>query len=76
MLTFSNLHCRRGEKVILDGVSFTIHAKQHVGLVGLSDQLTIGGVEMAEHHLGVDEVLRTAQADDPDALFSAGLAQG
>ena len=34
MLTFSNLHCRRGEKVILDGVSFTIHAKQHVGLVG------------------------------------------
>jgi ATP-binding cassette subfamily F protein 3 len=34
MLTFSNLFVRRGEKVILDGVSFTIHAKQHVGLVG------------------------------------------
>ena len=34
MLTFSNVFCRRGEKVILDGVSFTIHAKQHVGLVG------------------------------------------
>ena len=34
MLTFSNLHCRRGEKVILEGASFTVHAKQHVGLVG------------------------------------------
>ncbi|MEE4300085.1 MAG: ATP-binding cassette domain-containing protein [Pseudomonadales bacterium] len=34
MLTFSNLHCRRGEKVILDGASFTVHAGQHVGLVG------------------------------------------
>jgi ATP-binding cassette subfamily F protein 3 len=34
MLTFANCFVRRGEKVILDGVSFTIHAKQHVGLVG------------------------------------------
>ena len=34
MLTFSKLHCRRGEKIILDAATFTIHAKQHVGLVG------------------------------------------
>ncbi|MEE4361765.1 MAG: ATP-binding cassette domain-containing protein, partial [Pseudomonadales bacterium] len=34
MLTFSNTFVRRGEKVILDGASFTIHAKQRVGLVG------------------------------------------
>ncbi len=34
MLTFANLFLRRGEKVILDGVSFTIHGRQHVGLVG------------------------------------------
>ncbi|MCC5873737.1 MAG: ATP-binding cassette domain-containing protein [Gammaproteobacteria bacterium] len=34
MLTFANLFVRRGEKVILDGVSFTIHGRQHVGLVG------------------------------------------
>ncbi len=34
MLTFANVFLRRGEKVILDGVSCTIHARQHVGLVG------------------------------------------
>ncbi|HSG89126.1 MAG TPA: ATP-binding cassette domain-containing protein [Pseudomonadales bacterium] len=34
MLTFSNTFVRRGDKVILDGASFTVHAKQHVGLVG------------------------------------------
>lgn len=34
MLTFANVHLRRGQKVILDGVSFTVHGRQHVGLVG------------------------------------------
>ena len=34
MLTFSNTFVRRGEKVILEGASFTVHAGQHVGLVG------------------------------------------
>ncbi len=34
MLTFANVHLRRGDKTILDGVSFTIHGRQHVGLVG------------------------------------------
>ena len=39
----------------------------HVGLGGIGDEGASGPVEVAEHDLGVDEVLRAAEAHDPDA---------
>ena len=71
MLTFANCHVRRGDKVILDGTSFTIHAKQHVGLVGSNG---VGKSTLSELILG------RLQPEDgdvmlPDSARIAHLAQ-
>ena len=39
-----------------------------VGVLGRVDQRVAGGLDLAEHQLGVDLVLRTTERDEVDAL--------
>src|SRR5207245_3406280 len=46
---------------------------QHVGRLGVQDELVPAAGEHAEHHLAVDPVLGTAEGEEVDA---AGLSHG
>ena len=48
----------------------------HVGVGRVLDELEARTVQVAQHHLGIDEVLGTAQADETDALRGRGTGGG